>query len=238
MTLTSPLTTLNNLPKGFSYLEQHDASILQEIRYAGSHNFVGSPIDGYEEHKCVVSNAVGQALAKVQAALKPHQLSLKVYEAYRPLRAGAHFLKWALSSDDQTMKTEFYPAIEKNTLFDQGYIAFRSQHTRGCAVDVTLVPLPTPAQATYQPGDPVLDGRLPKGQRFDDNSIEMGTSFDCLDEMAHTHNPKISDEAKKNRAFLLEIMSAHGFENYSKEWWHFSLKQEPFPNMYFDFPIR
>ncbi|MEN8236851.1 MAG: M15 family metallopeptidase [Pseudomonadota bacterium] len=130
---------MDRLPEGFSYLETHDASILQEIRYAGYHNFVGCPIDGYEANRCVVSNALGQALANVQAELKTQQLSLKVYEAYRPLRAGAHFMRWSLDPGDQTMKTEFYPDIEKNTLFAQGYVALRSQHTRGCAVDLTLV---------------------------------------------------------------------------------------------------
>ncbi|MEN8236850.1 MAG: M15 family metallopeptidase [Pseudomonadota bacterium] len=95
-----------------------------------------------------------------------------------------------------------------------------------------------PQQDQYQPGHSVIDGRLPKGQRFNDNSIEMGTGFDCLDEKAHTNNFNISAEAKNNRAFLVSLMSSHGFDNYSKEWWHFALRQEPFPETYFDFPIR
>ena len=232
------ISQISTLPEGFVYLESIDDTILQEIRYAGYHNFVGRPIDGYEAHRCVVTKKVGLALAKVQAQLQPQNLTLKVYEGYRPLRAASHFVRWALDPNDHLMKAEFYPAVEKDKIFELGYVAIRSQHTRGCAVDLTLVPLPVPEQVVYQPGDQVIDGRLPKGQRFNDNSIEMGTGFDCLDVKAHTLNSDVSEVAQKNRAMLTGLMASYGFANYRKEWWHFYLADEPFPDTYFDFPIR
>ena len=238
MTQIANISSHNTLPPGFVYLEQVEASILQEMRYAGSHNFIGRPVNGYEASKCVVSEPVAQAITKVQAEFAKQNLTLKVYDAYRPLRACEHFYKWALDQDDQVMKSEFYPDVNKADVFDLGYVALKSQHARGCAIDVTLVPLPVPAQDTFKVGDTPIDGRLPKGQRFNDNSLEMGTGFDCFDELAHTMNPNISDEAKKNRMLLKGVMENHGFENYENEWWHFSLINEPFPDTYFDFQIR
>jgi D-alanyl-D-alanine dipeptidase len=226
------------LPEGFVYLEDIDPSILQEIRYAGSHNFVGRPIAGYEAPRCITTLKVAEALKPVQDELRPRSLTLKVYDAYRPLRASADFLKWSLDAEDQKMRAEFYPDVDKGRVFELGYIALRSQHCRGCAIDLTLVPLPVSAQATYTPGDQLVDSRLPKGQRFDDNSVEMGTGFDCFDALASTAHPQISKEARENRMLLKGLMEKQGFENYSAEWWHFSLKDEPFPDIYYDFPIR
>ncbi|MBT4880450.1 MAG: M15 family metallopeptidase [Alphaproteobacteria bacterium] len=236
--MTVPKTVSSPLFPGFSYLEDIDSTILQEVRYAGPHNFIGRPIDGYEAARCVVSDKLGQGIAAVQEEVRKDNYTLKVYDAYRPLRSVVNFAKWAMDLEDLLMKEEFYPEINKAHLFDLGYIGFRSQHSRGCAVDLTLVPLTIPDQDTYRSGDQLVDARLPKGQRFNDNSIEMGTGFDCFDEMSHTACPRISEEAKKNRAYLTKVMETHGFENYEKEWWHFSLKDEPFPETYFDFPVR
>ncbi len=226
------------LPDGFIYLEQLDPTIIQEMRYYGNHNFIGRPIEGYEADKCITTLKVAEALKRVQAELRGQSLTLKVYDAYRPLRAVGHFVEWANDVNDLKMKKEFYPDVDKSKLFELGYIGIRSQHTRGCAVDLTIVPIPTPKQDTYQSGDILVDGRLPKGTRFNDNSIEMGTGFDVFDELSHTANSNISDTAKSNRAMLVEIMAKHGFANYSKEWWHFYIEDEPFAETYFDFPIR
>jgi zinc D-Ala-D-Ala dipeptidase len=136
------------------------------------------------------------------------------------------------------MKDEFYPNVDKNSLFELGYLAYKSQHSRGCAVDVTLVPLPVPNQSIYVSGMSLHSGILPKGIRFDDNSVDMGTGFDVFDELAHTNNPNISDEARRNRLKLVDVMQRHGFENYSEEWWHFSFVNEMFPDQYFNFPIE
>jgi D-alanyl-D-alanine dipeptidase len=225
-----------NLPDGFVYLKEVAPTILEEVRYAGYHNFTGRPVLGYLAPVIIVTEPVALALKIVQSELKAFQLTLKIYDAYRPQDAVDSFGKWADDLTDQLTKTEFYPALEKKDLFN-GYIAKKSSHTRGCAVDLTLVPLPVPPQPIWKPGDPVLDGRLPQGERFADNSIDMGTSFDCLDELSHTANPALSPQVRANRLLLKNIMEKHGFENYSKEWWHFQLINEPYPDTYFNFPV-
>ncbi len=226
-----------SLPEKFVYLQDIEPTILQEVRYALSHNFVGRPIPSYDTPVIIVTDAVALALKVVQEELKPFHLTLKVYDGYRPQDAVDAFAKWAADPMDQLMKAEFYPNIDKKTLFDAGYIAKRSSHTRGSAVDLTIVPLPVPLQPTWKLGDPVLDGRLPKGKRFPDNSIDMGTGFDCLDEFSHTMNPALPPEVRANRLLLKTLMEKHGFENYWREWWHFGLIKEPYPDTYFNFPV-
>ncbi|MBX9621816.1 MAG: M15 family metallopeptidase [Alphaproteobacteria bacterium] len=237
MTSQIALST-QNLPEGFAYLQDIDPTIVQDIKYAQHHNFVGCPIPGYNAPIAIICEEAACALKAVQDELKTLNLSLKVYDAYRPQDAVDFFSRWAEDPHDQTMKAEFYPSIDKANIFSEGYIAKKSSHTRGSAVDLTIVPLPIPLQATWKLGDPVLDGRLPKGQRFDDNSLEMGTGFDCLDDLSHTANPNISAQARANRLLLKTLMEKHGFENYRKEWWHFGFINEPFPDTYFNFPVE
>src|SRR3990167_486444 len=224
-TAPSPQT----LPDGFVYVQDIDPTIVQDMKYAQHHNFTGCPIPGYNASIAIICEPAAHALKAVQAELKPFNLTLKIYDAYRPQDAVDFFSKWVEDPRDQTMKAEFYPTIDKANIFAEGYIAKKSSHTRGGAVDLTLVPLPVPPQATWKLGDPVLDGRLPKGQRFDDNSLDMGTGFDCLDELSHTANPHISAEARANRLLLKTLMEKHGFENYHKKWWHLGFINEPFP---------
>lgn len=206
---------MSHLPEGFSYLEDIDASIVQQIVGATSENLLGHPWAGYEAHRCIVSTALGKNLAKVQKDAKAQGLSLLVYDAYRPLRAVEDFVFWSQDTTDTKTKADYYPYTDKKDFFALGYIGMRSFHCRGAAVDLTLVPLDTPNQP-----------------------LDMGTSLDFMDETSHTANPGISPEAKKNRQLLCDLMHAHGFENYEKEWWHFNLKDEPFPDQYFDFPIK
>ncbi len=224
------------LPEKFVYLQDIDPTILQEVRYALFHNFTGRPIPSYNAPVIIVTEPVAHSLKAVQEELKPFQLTLKVYDGYRPQDAVDSFSVWAEDSADTLMKAEFYPTLDKPDLF-KGYIAKRSSHTRGSAVDLTIVPLPVPPQPTWNPGDPILDGRLPKGERFNDNSIDMGTGFDCLDELAHTMNPALPPEVRTNRLLLKTLMEKHGFENYWREWWHFGLVNEPYPDTYFNFPV-
>ena len=228
----------NQLPNGFTYLSEHDNTILQDIRYAYDHNFIGKPLDGYEAEKCVVSEKMVGPLLNAQKDAKSHGYTLKVYEGYRPLRAAANIIFWAKDKADQVMKEEFYKHINKADVFELGYVAVRSAHSRGAAVDLTLVKDPAPNDNRWDKSQPIIDGIKPVNERFADNSIDMGTSFDCFHEYSHTHNPNISAEAKKNRDLLCDIMHKNGFKNYSKEWWHFNLIDEPFPELYFDFPIR
>jgi D-alanyl-D-alanine dipeptidase len=164
-------------------------------------------------------------------------MSLKIYDCYRPQRAVDHFVRWAKDIGDMRMKAEFYPDVDKKVLFKDGYIAEKSGHSRGSTVDLTIVRLPVPKQAEYTPGQPLKDCRLPEGKRFKDNGIDMGSGFDCFDPLSHTANPKAGSEQQKNRLLLKSIMEKNGFKNYENEWWHYTLKDEPFPKRYFDFPI-
>lgn len=225
------------LPEKFVYLSDIDPTIVQEVRYAAHHNFMGRPMPGYLAPVIIMTEPAARALKGVQDDLRPFDLSLKVYDAYRPQETVDSFIAWAKDTSDQVTKTEFYPAVDKRDLFKLGYIAEKSGHTRGSTVDLTIVPLPLPAQPIWKPGDLVLDGRLPVGQRFADNSLDMGTGFDCLDKLAHTHNPAIPAPARANRLLLYTLMLKHGFKFYNKEWWHFTLKDEPFPDTYFNFPV-
>lgn len=195
------------MQQGFTYLN----TIPYDIRYATSNNFIGRPINGYLKNICIVSDAVNIALQKAQEITLEMGLSLFVFEGYRPLKALEDMVFWS-QTEDTLMKNRFYPSLSKEDLFSQQYIAIRSTHSRGAAVDVTLI-------------------------EKNHTELDMGTEFDFFGEEAHTHNPTISADAKKNRQLLLSIMEKAGFENYTKEWWHFTLKNEPFPNQYFDFDV-
>jgi len=228
----------SNLPAGFVYLRDVDPTIIEEIRYAGYHNFIGRPITGYLAPRCILTEEAAVALARVQGSLKQKSKTLKVYDCYRPKRSVLDFLNWSTIVGDEKMKVEFYPRTPKSKLFDDGYISRDSRHCRGSTVDLTIVPLPIPPQAEYHDGEPLKSGILPKGERFDDNSVEMGTGYDVLDVLAWTADPTVSVEARANRAILNSTMDEQGFENYAKESWHFTLRNEPFANAsMFDFEI-
>lgn len=237
MTLTFP-TLIFALPKGFVYLNDVDPSILQDIRYAGYHNFVGRPIKGYHAKECILTKKAADALSKVQAALLKSNLSLKVYDCYRPQRAVSDFVTWSKNLKSTKMKEEFYPRVPKNKLFPLGYIAKKSRHSRGSTMDLTIVPVPTSQQANYYRGQTLKSCYAPYHDRYRDNSIDMGTGFDCLDSLAHGLNPRVSLIAYQNRKMLRHIMQKYGFAPYKNEWWHFTLKHEPYPITYFNFPIR
>jgi D-alanyl-D-alanine dipeptidase len=226
------------LPKGFVYLRDVDASILQEIRYSGSHNFVGRPIPGYFAEECILTQEAAEALAKVQGDLKSSSLTLKVYDCYRPHQAVQSFVKWAKDLEDQKMKKEFYPFVNKRALFVEGYISSKSGHSRGSTVDLTLVQLPVKPQPSFQPGQPLVECTQDVSLRFKDNMIDFGTGYDCFDSLAHTLNPAIKGNQKKNRMILKSAMEKRGFRNLSKEWWHYTLKSEPFPKQSFNFPVQ
>lgn len=227
-----------DLPKGFVYLKDVDATILQEMRYAGNHNFVGRPIKNYEAATCILTTEAALALKNIQTQLRKQNLSLKLYDCYRPAAAVTDFVTWSKQPSDQKMKKEFYPRVDKRLLFKEGYVAMHSGHSRGSTVDLTIVDARHLQQATYKEGQPLQHCYAPFNVRFKDNSIEMGTGYDCLDPTAFPSNRQVGQQAYANRLLLRNIMMKYGFEPYEKEWWHFSLKDEPFPNQYFDFPVR
>lgn len=227
----------SNLPEGFVYLHEIDPSIIEEMRYAGDHNFVGRPIEGYLSGKCILTREAAQSLSQAQAEVRNFSMTFKVYDCYRPQRAVNDFVSWAANPHDTQMKGEFYPKLDKSTLFS-GYIAKRSGHSRGSTIDLTLVPLPLPTQAQYQKEEKLISCFAPASERFQDNSLDFGTGYDCFDPLAHTANPALGPSQKRNRLMLKSVLEKFGFKNYENEWWHFTLKNEPFPDQYFDFPVK
>jgi zinc D-Ala-D-Ala dipeptidase len=229
------LVALALAPSQFVALDRVDATIAQDMRYATAHNFVGRRIKGYREPVCILTRRAAGALHRAQVRLKPEGYGLKVYDCYRPTRAVAQFTRWADDASDQKMKREFYPRVDKRRVFELGYVAHRSGHSRGSTVDLTIVRLPPKAQ-------PAWDGRLRSctaryRRRFRDNGVNMGTGYDCMDPRAHTFHPAIRGRAHRNRLLLRKTMDQVGFAPYDNEWWHFTLRDEPYPEKYYDFPV-
>ncbi|HKA71085.1 MAG TPA: M15 family metallopeptidase [Xanthobacteraceae bacterium] len=224
------------LPENFVYLRDIDPSIAQDIRYASSNNFVGRPLDGYEAPECILRREVAAALSRVQADLKEAGLGLKVYDCYRPHRAVRAMAQWAHDGRADGAK-RFFPNHEKNALFALGYLAGVSRHSTGAAVDVTLVELARPAAARFDPAARYAPCTAPAPARAPDDSVDMGTSYDCFDLNSRTRSPGIGAEAQRRRSLLVVAMGKHGFRNYHREWWHFSFALPQVPAHY-DFPIR
>ena len=179
-------------------------SIQLDIRYATSNNFIGQVIDGYQSSRCLLTRPASQALKRVQSELQKKGQSLKIFDCYRPQRAVNHFVRWASDRQAQKMKERYYPHLDKSLLFKEGYIAKKSGHSRGSTIDLTIV------------------------------GFDMGSPWDLFDPISNTQSDKISEKARKNRQYLLLLMQKHGFQNYDKEWWHYTLDAEPFSSIYFD----
>jgi zinc D-Ala-D-Ala dipeptidase len=224
------------LPKGFVYLRDIDPTIVQDIRYAGSHNFVGRPIRGYLAAECILSEPAAKALEVVQRKLTEKKLSLIVWDCYRPKRAVNDFLRWSKDPTHSEMKAEFYPRADKEKLFAFGYLARPSAHSRGSAVDLGIVPA-TFLSAPPNASQPPKACTSPKGERFEDGTIDFGTGYDCLDVLAYTSNARVGGTALRNRQTLKSCMQGAGFRPYAREWWHFELIDEPFHRREFDFEV-
>src|SRR5262249_16924650 len=209
-----------------------------DIRYQTSNNFVGRPIAGYRNPNCILTSQAAASLARAQQQTNAQGFSLKVYDCYRPQRAVADLAAWAKATDTTTVQLRFSPAVPKSELFARGYIAEKSGHSRGSTVDLTLVPIGSRQPDAHPDAGSYFECRSPASIRSPDNSIDMGTGFDCFDALAHTDNPTISETARHNRQVLRSIMEREGFVNLDKEWWHYTLKEEPFPDTYFDFPVE
>lgn len=204
------------LPKGFVYLKDVDSTIVIDPIYYGEFNFIGRRIKGYEKPVVILTQEAATALKGIQSELQPLGLSLKVIDGYRPQSACDDFWEWANDDADLKMKTEFYPRIHNKKDLFNGYVARLSRHSRGSTVDLTLV-------------------------KSNGQEVDMGSRIDMLDPISHVISDEISQEAQKNRLFLKEIMEKHGFEGYEKEWWHFSLIEEPFkrrPEDHFNFAVK
>lgn len=202
------------LPEGFVYVDEVVPDLVVELRYQSSRNFVGRAIDGYQGERAILSRPAAVALAEVQAELQPFGLGIKIFDAYRPQRAVDHFVRWAKDAADIKMKAQYYPHIDKRNLFKEDYIAERSGHSRGSTVDLTLA------------------------NRSNRQPLDMGTPFDFFSVASWPNHPGLRPQQRANRLLLQSLMVKHGFKPYPKEWWHFTLSAEPYPDTYFDFVVE
>lgn len=202
------------LPEGFVYVKEVIPDLDVDLRYNSSNNFVGKRVHGYLSDQLILTRQAAEALKLVQAELQNQNICLLVFDGYRPQQAVNHFMTWAKDLNDTLNKKRFYPEVAKKNLFNEGYIASRSGHSKGSTVDLTLI-----------------DGNTGK-------PLDMGSDFDFFGEASWVDYNHITEKQKANRKLLQEVMIKHGFRNYPKEWWHFTLRHEPFPAQYFDFPVE
>ena len=207
--------SMAKIPTGFISLNDACPSMKIHMSYATAENFTGEIVSGYKAKKAYLAKGPAEALCLVQAEAQKRGLSLKIYDSYRPVKAVAFFQAWAQKPETNAqIKEHYYPGFTRLQLFEQGYIAKQSSHSRGSAVDLTLVEMGS--------------GR----------SLDMGSAFDYFDDLSNTDSPKVTDEQKKNRMILKELMEGKGFKNFSQEWWHYSFRPEPYPDQYFDFDVE
>ncbi len=198
---------------GFVLLSDYVPGIIQEIRYFSTYNFIGDRIDGYEEPCAILTKEAARALKKVSNEVNAQGYRLKVFDAYRPACAVRQFVLWGIEDLDLRMKPFFYPELEKEELFAQGYIAKMSGHSRGSTIDLTLLDMET--------------GR----------EVDMGSPFDLFSPISHPDSRDVTDEQYNNRMYLQKMMTRNGFIPIDTEWWHFTLADEPYPDTYFEFPV-
>ena len=199
---------------GFIDIKEYIPSIIIDLKYSSDDNFTGRVVNGYESPKCLLTFEAASSLRNIQTILNKSGYSLKIYDAYRPQRSVNHFINWSKNQSDTINKSYYYPNLAKSTLFKLGYIASKSSHSRGSTVDITLVD--------------IISGK----------EVDMGSPYDFFGlESSHDYK-NISITQKNNRKLLLDIMTKNGFSSYSKEWWHYTFIDEPFPTTYFDFTIN
>lgn len=201
------------LPTGFVFVKDLIPTAHEDIRYAGSHNFMGRPADGYHAPRAVLTCEAARALRAAAETFAEKGYTLLLYDGYRPQRAVNHFMRWAEDLTDVAAKAEFYPDLDKSELFDRGYIARRSGHSRGSTIDLTLL------DSNGQP-------------------LDMGGEFDWFSPVSGHDYAGLTQAQKANRLLLKDGMMDAGFLPYSEEWWHYRLKDEPYPDTYFDFVIE
>ena len=226
------------LPLGFVYLKEIIPEIQFNLRYASDENFVGHPINGYRENVLIITTEAALGLQKAQSLAKEKEYELVIYDGYRPQKSVNQFLNWSLDQNDPQIKKSFYyPRVNKEDSFELGYIARKSGHTRGSTIDLTLIRRGEQVESIIVPISRSLrDGSII--YYLNDGTIDMGSSFDLFDEASHTNSSLVNQIHQQNRMILKDLMEKSGFNNYDKEWWHFTFKNEPFPQTYFDFDIQ
>ena len=227
--------------KGFVYLDEIDPTIQVSLRYYSNENFLGRRVKAYNKNVLMMTRQAAQALKKVQEDLKKDGYELVIYDAYRPQDAVDNFMVWSLAINDQIKKEQYYPRVDKARVFELGYVAERSGHTRGSTVDLTIIKKGQKVHDVVEKKRTLLDGFTITF--LDDGTVDMGSSFDLFDVASHYENAVIAPEYKTMRTYLHDMMVKHGFKPYSEEWWHFTLENEPHPasrgdSSYFNFPIE
>jgi len=227
------------LPLEFVYIDQVHPDIRFDIRYFSKLNFTGEIIDGYCVNRSIMTKAAANAIAKVQEIVAKNGLDLVIYDSYRPIKAVEHFFRWSQSaSDDSNVKENFYPHIQKSNAFELGYIGRQSSHSRGSTIDLSLIEKSSALKAhkDITPSKRLLpDGRII--HFLDDGTLDMGSHFDLFDKASWHQDSIFSGEYLERRTFLRKIMMENGFDDYRKEWWHYCLIDEPFPDKRFDFDV-
>ncbi len=206
-----------NLPNGFVYADELIPNLNFEPRYYSTNNFTGRQVDGYLSPRCIMTAQCARALINVQNELNSQGMRLKIFDAYRPQSAVDFFIKWAYDINDQKNKSVYYPDVDKKNLFRDGYIASPSSHSRGSTVDLTII-------------------KLDKDEKY--SELDMGTCFDYFGKKTWPDSSEVTTEQYNNRMLLRKTMIKYDFAPYNEEWWHFTLREEPFPDTYFNFPVR
>lgn len=227
--------------KGFVYLREIDPTIQVSLRYYGNENFLGRRVKAYKKPVLIMTRQAAQALKKVQEDLKKDGYELVIYDAYRPQDAVDNFMVWSLDLNDQIKKAHYYPRVDKAKVFELGYLAKRSGHTRGSTVDLTIIKKGHKVHDVIEKKRTLLDGFTIT--YLDDGTIDMGSSFDLFDVASHYENSVIPKANKKMRTYFHDLMAKHGFKQSPREWWHFTLENEPYPasrgdSSYFNFSIE
>ncbi|WP_164762792.1 M15 family metallopeptidase [Mesorhizobium sp. M7A.F.Ca.MR.245.00.0.0] len=223
VTATTLPALADALPAGFVRLADVDPSIRQDIRYAGSDNFLHRKVDDYDAPACILTEQAAKALSAVQKAIAAKGLTLVLFDCYRPARAVADMNEW--TREGGPPDPQWYPKVRRSELIAKGYVGELSTHSRGSTVDVAVAR--TDRRSSPNPACGAGDA----------DTLDFGTGFDCFDPMSETAHRGLASEAAANRKMLVDAMRAGGFKNYAREWWHFTLKSEPFARQRFDFPI-
>jgi D-alanyl-D-alanine dipeptidase len=210
----SSTTHAQDVPDNFIYLTEVIPYVEFDLRYYSDENFIGQPVPGYQSNVLIVTLQAAMALKNVQQDLSYSNFALKIFDAYRPQQAVDYFVRWANDPDDIRMKEFYYPNVEKDELIPKGFIAEKSSHSRGSTVDATIISLE--------------DGR----------ELDMGTPFDLFDQKSWPSDTTVTVQQRANRQLLRTVMSKYGFIGLEEEWWHFTLRDEPYPETYFDFPVK
>lgn len=236
MIMTSYATTVPiTIPNPFVKLSEVAPTIIQSPRYAGTENFLGRPVPGYHSKNLICTRQAAIALQEVNAELNQKGYTLVVYDAYRPQRAVNAFIEWTTNTTDHVAKSHYYPTIHKDELFSLGYLAEQSSHSRGSTFDVTLIPIKQHLKLITYSSRTLSNGEVIPF--LDDNTVDMGSSFDLFHPASHHDSPIITAEQTRMRTLLRDEMRHHGFAEVKEEWWHYTLIKEPYPDTYFDITI-